>query len=261
VGAAGVDAVLEGVGSLRGVDVEQPVARSAETARSTPSRMAPNLRPDGTRIPAMGDARARRYVTRARSLVQGSSGRQRLGAGAAAVLLVTAPFGGLRATAPTDPDPITAKESFRVGPFDVVVDHVVTVSDLKPQIEPETEGNRLLAVVGTVRNPGVRPEYAVLLTRALSVRHGDVVAPAGGRSASQLVSLADGEAISEVNPGLTYKVAFVFEQRAGWKKQDVTVDVLGYTFQEEDPLTLDPNSWLRGDDVAQRGDFPVKVNP
>ena len=71
----------------------------------------------------------------------------------------------------------------------------------------------------------------------------------------------DGQSISTINPGLTYDVALVFEQGAGWTKQDVTVDVRGYTFLEEDPLTLDPKSWLLGDDVAQRGELPVKVNP
>jgi hypothetical protein len=208
----------------------------------------------------MGDSRARRYVVGARSFAARTNGRQRLGAGAAAVLLVTAPFGGLRAAPDAGPERIAPKQEFEVGPYDVVLDRVVTVSDLKPQIEPEKPGDRLVVVVGTVHNPTDRPEYGTLLTRALSLRGAGVVAPEVG-STAQLVSVEDGQSISTINPGLTYQVAFVFEQEAGWTPRDVTVDVLGYTYQEEDPLTLDPESWLRGDEVAQSGRFPVKVNP
>jgi hypothetical protein len=118
----------------------------------------------------MSEARGvRRYATGARSFADRISGKQRLGIGAAFALLVTAPFGGLQ-PAPA-PDRVVAKQELTVGPFRVVVDHVSTVSDLEPSLTPEKKGNRLIAVVGTARKPGTRPEYAVLLTRALSLAH------------------------------------------------------------------------------------------
>jgi hypothetical protein len=202
-----------------------------------------------------------REISRARALVRRTNGRQRLGAGVAALLLVTAPFGGLRAAAEPGPEKLVAGRTFEIGPYDVTLRKVVTVGDLAPAIEPTQPGGRLLVLSGKVTNPGDRPEYATLLTRAFAVTGGDVVTPERGPAVPRLVSVEDGQDISTINPGLTYDVAIVFEQSAGWTEQPVTVDVSGYEFQEEDPLTLDPQSWLATDDVVARGRFDVDVRP
>ena len=213
----------------------------------------------------MGDARDVRGIrgraASVRTLARGTTGRQRLGAGVVAALLLTAPFGGLKAAEQPGPTGIEAGKSFEIGPYEVSLDRVVTVSDLAPQITPEQEGNRLIAVIGTVRNPGVRPEYPLLLTRAIALRDAGVVEASGGRPDSQVVSMEDGEPLGEINPGLTYDVAFVFEQEQGWERRPVQVETLGYSYLEEDPLTLDDESWLLGDDVTAAGEFDVKVNP
>ena len=200
-----------------------------------------------------------REVSRTRALVRRTNGRQRLGVGVAALLLVTAPFGGLRAAAEPGPDRLVAGKAFQVGPYDVTVRKVVTVGDLAPAIKPEQPGGRLLVLSGTITNPGNRPEFTTLVTQAFSVKGGGVVEPAEGRAVPQLVSVEDGQDITTVNPGLTYDVAIVFEQQPGWTQQKVTVDVEGLEFQEEDPLTLDPQSWLETDEVAARGRFDVEV--
>ena len=202
---------------------------------------------------------SRRGLSRARALVRRTNGRQRLGAGVAAALLVTAPFGGLEAAEAPGPERLVAGKAFEVGPYDVTIRKVVTVADLAPSIEPEQEGGRLLVLTGTVTNPGDGPEFATLVTRAFTVRSGGVVEPGGGRSAAQLISVEDGQSISTINPGLTYDVAIVFEQEPGWTRQQVTVEVDGYEFLEEDPLTLDPQYWLDTDEVATRGRFDVEV--
>lgn len=202
-----------------------------------------------------------REVSRARALARRTSGRQRVGAGVAAALLVTAPFGGLKAAEAPEADRLVAGKSFEVGPYDVTIRNVVTVGDLAPSIEPEQAGGRLLALRATVTNPGDRPEFAVLVTRAFTVEGAGLVAPQGGESPAQLVSVEDGQSISVINPGLTYDVAIVFEQEQGWAEQPVTVAVDGYEFQEQDALTLDPQSWLDTDEVATRGRFDVDVRP
>jgi hypothetical protein len=202
---------------------------------------------------------SRRGLSRARALVRRTNGRQRLGAGVAAALLLTAPFGGLEAAETPGPARLAAGKAFAVGPYDVTIRKVVTVGDLAPAIEPEQEGGRLLVLSGTVTNPGDRPEFATLLTRAFTVTGGAVVVPEGGRSAARLISVEDGQGISTINPGLTYEVAIVFEQEPGWTAQQVTVEVDGYEYLEEDPLTLDPKSWLDTDKVAASGRFDVDV--
>ncbi|MET1000009.1 MAG: hypothetical protein ABWX73_14945 [Marmoricola sp.] len=202
---------------------------------------------------------SRRGISRARALVRRTNGRQRLGAGVAAALLVTAPFGGLEAAEAPGPAPLVPGKSFEVGPYDVTIRKAVTVADLAPSIKPEQEGGRLLVLVGTVTNPGDRPEFATLLTNAFTLKGGDVVVPDGGRSAGRLVSVEDGQGISTINPGLTYDVAIVFEQEPGWTEQPVTVEVDGYEYLEEDPLTLDPKSWLDTDEVVRSGRFDVET--
>lgn len=203
---------------------------------------------------------SRRGISRARALVSRTNGRQRRGAGVAAALLVAAPFGGLDEAATPGPAKLVSGKSFEVGPYDVTLRKVVTVADLAPSIKPEQEGGRLLVLVGKVTNPGHRPEFATLITRAFTVRDGDVVVPEG-RAAARLIAVEDGQSISTINPGLTYDVAIVFEQEPGWTERPVTVDVDGYQFLEEDPLTLDPQSWLDTDEVASRGRFDVEVRP
>jgi len=202
---------------------------------------------------------SRRGISRASALVGRTNGRQRLGAGVAAALLVTAPFGGLDAVEAPGPDRLVPGKVFRVGPYDVTIRKVVTVADLAPAIKPEQEGGRLLVLTGKVTNPGDRPEYTALVTRAFTVNGGDVVVPEGGSSPARLISVEDGQGISTINPGLTYDVAIVFEQEPGWSEQPVTVEVDGYQYFEEDPLTLDPQSWLDTDEVATRGRFDVDV--
>ena len=202
---------------------------------------------------------SRRGISRARALVRRTNGRQRVGAGVAAALLVTAPFGGLDAVQAPGPDKLVPGKAFKVGPYDVTIRKAVTVGDLAPSIEPEQEGGRLLALTGKVTNPGDRPEFGILVTRALTIKGGGVVVPGSGRAAARLISIEDGQDISVINPGLTYEVAIVFEQEPGWTEQPVTVEVDGYQYMEEDPLTLDPKSWLDTDEVATSGRFDVEV--
>ena len=141
---------------------------------------------------------------------------------------------------------------------------VVTVPDLAPAVSPEHPGDRLLVLDLLVRNPGTRPEYSTLLSDAVSVAHGGVVATSDrpGRGTDprpDLYLVADGTRPSVLNPGLTYEIAFVFEQQAGWAGHDVTLRVRGYEFMHEDPLTLDADYWLLQDDVVRRADLPVEV--
>ena len=206
----------------------------------------------------MAEARGTR-VRRVAGLARKTSGKQKVGAGAAVLLLLTAPFGGLRTAQPPALEKVTAGHVVTVGPFDVRVDKLVTVGDLKPSAEPEIDGDRLFALVATVRNPGQRPEPAATLTGALSFHGAGLVSPDNGGLRPSLLSYDDGESISVINPGLTYKVAYVFEQAKGWQAQPVRMDVQRLTFMEEDPLTLDAHYWLAMDETAARGTFDVDV--
>ena len=139
---------------------------------------------------------------------------------------------------------------------------VVTVGDLAPSIEPEQKGGRLLVLSGKVTNPG-RPAGVRrrCVTRAFGVTGGGVVTPEGGPPRRSWSRSRTARSISTINPGLTYDVAIVFEQsRAGPSSRSPSTST-GYEYQEEDPLTLDPQSWLDTDEVAARGRFDVDVRP
>jgi hypothetical protein len=152
---------------------------------------------------------------------------------------------------------VRAGKVFRVGPYEMTVRRIVTVADLAPDTLPEKAGDRLVAIVGTVRNPGTRPEYGVTLTGALRLRDAGVVSTVR----PMLLSYADAQSISTINPGLTYEVAIVYEQAAGWSERRVRLDVERLDFVHEDPLTLDADFWLATGKLARSGRFDVEVKP
>jgi hypothetical protein len=212
----------------------------------------------------MAESRATRVgrgVTGARGLVRRSSPKQRAGAGVAALLLVTAPFGGLSAAASPSPTKVRAGHTVDVGPYELTIRKIVTVKDLAPDVTPEKDQDRLIALVGTVRNPGTRPEYAVTLTQAVRLRGAGVVSSQDGGLRPELISYEDGQSISTFNPGLTYQVALVLEQDDDWVRQQVRVDVERLDFVHDDPLTLDADFWLETGKVAASGRFDVDVRP
>jgi hypothetical protein len=176
-------------------------------------------------------------------------------AGAAALLLVTAPFGGLRTASEPGAGVVREGKEIRVGPFDLTIRKIATASDLAPGASPETKGDRLLAIVGTLHNPGTRPEYAGTLTGALRLRDAGVVPTVK----PQLLSYDDAQPIPRINPGLTYHVVVVLEQSAGWQQQKVRLDVERLDFVHEDPLTLDADFWLETGKTARTGRFDVEV--
>lgn len=205
--------------------------------------------------------RVARGVAGARNLVGKASARQRAGAGAAVLLLLTAPFGGLSATAAASPAEVRAGHPVDVGPYELTIRKVVTVKDLAPDLRPEKDEDRLIALVGTVRNPGKRPEYAVTLTQSIRLRGAGVVSAKDGGLRPSLISYDDGQSISTFNPGLTYQVALVLEQDGGWVRQPVRLDVERLEFMHEDPLTLDADFWMQTGRTAARGRFDVEVRP
>ncbi len=194
---------------------------------------------------------------RVRSFVQARPRSQRLAAVVAVALLLTAPFGGLEQAKTPEPDAAPVGKAFQIGPFDVTVEKAFTLGSLTGD-EPEPDGKRFLVVRAVVSNPGTRPEYLSYLTEVLAVKHGGVVFEEGSRRA-QALFVKDASSIGEMNPGLTYELALVFPQRAGWTRQDITLEIGGTNFVHEDPLTLDGDFWLPTDKTVATMTLPVEV--
>ncbi|WP_404385633.1 hypothetical protein LL946_05630 [Knoellia locipacati] len=196
---------------------------------------------------------ARRGVLgRARGFVAGRPTSQKVGGGVAAALLASAPFGGLAGVPEPGPEPITAGTAMMVGPYEVVIDQVVELPDLAPAVEPEPS-ERVIVLDARVTLTGDRPEYAVTLTKNVSVSGGGVeVVEAPG-----LYFVEDSTRMSSFNPGLTYRLALTFTTSGPWQGDEVTVRTNLVEFREEDKQTLDPNAWVARDEIQGEGSLPL----
>ncbi len=196
---------------------------------------------------------ARRGVLgRARGYVAGRPTSQKVGGGVAAALLASAPFGGLAGVPEPGPEPITAGKVMMVGPYEVVIDRVVELPDLAPAVEPEPS-ERVIVLDARVTLTGDRPEYAVTLTKNVSVSGGGVELV----EAPGLYFVEDSTRMSSFNPGLTYRLALTFTTSGPWQGDEVTVRTNLVEFREEDRQTLDPNAWVARDEIQAEGSLPL----
>ena len=171
------------------------------------------------------------------------SAPQRLGAVAVVLILLSAPFGGWRSASEQDVVPLEIDQQIDIGPFYVTIERVRQVSDLPPVIEADGT-SRFLVITARVTNHTDRPEFADLVTNALSGKNTGALAFEGDDDVQLHVYGVDDAvevpASELINPDLTYTYAFVLRQRADVDLDDVTLAVYGYHFQEVDPQTLDP---------------------
>ena len=184
--------------------------------------------------------------------------------GAVVVLGSTAAFGGLEPAEQAAAATLEAGQPVAAAPYEVTIDKVLWVDDL-PGVYLTTEGNRWIAVMGTVLNTHTESLYGggrgVELAYAVSLRdvEGLVGAPDAGTGAvvsDARLSLADGSSLSPVQPGLTYETVFLFEQDGAVPPPtDVTVALHGHTWRAG---SLDRSfRWWEPHLVAE-SDFPVR---
>jgi hypothetical protein len=197
-----------------------------------------------------------------RDFVANRSGPQRLGAIAAVLVLLSAPFGGWKTASEEDVVPLELGQKIDIGPFYVTIESVKQVTELPPVIEADPT-SRFLVVRATVTNYTDRPEFADLVTDALSGDgtgaqpwEGDQVAQPRAFDVNDAVELPASEF---VNPGQTYTYAFVLRQHVDVDLDRLTLAVTGYHFQEVDPHTLDPERWVRDETPLAEGHVEIEV--
>lgn len=196
---------------------------------------------------------------RLRGFVAQRSTTQRLGAVAALLVVLSAPFGGWRSAPSEDVVPLEVGQRLDLGPFYLTIDGVKQVSSLEPVIESDG-AHKLLVIKTTVTNHSDRPESASLVTGALTGDHTGIVAWDSGEQLrvfgiDDAVELPAGEF---VNPDVTYHLAIVLQQEPDTNLDLLTLGVYGYRFQAEDPQTLDPDRWVL-DDLLAEGHVPIEV--
>lgn len=184
--------------------------------------------------------------------------------GAVLVLGSTAAFGGLEPAEETGAATLEAGQPVAAAPYEVTVDKVLWVDDL-PGVYLSTEGNRWIAVMGSVLNTHTESLYGggrgVELAYAVSLRDveglvGEPDAVTGAVVSDARLALADGSALSPVQPGLTYQTVFLFEQDGAVRPPtEVTVALHGHTWRAG---SLDRTmAWFEPQLVAE-ADLPVR---
>ena len=198
----------------------------------------------------------RGVLTRARTYVSGRPATHKAGAGVAAALLASAPFGGLSGVPEPPPETLRLDQPIMVGPYEVVIDQVVELPDLAPAVTP-TASQRVIVLDASVTLTGDRPEYAVTLTDNVKVSGGGVeVEPKPG-----LYFVDDATRMSSFNPGLTYRLALTYTTSGPWQGDSVTVTTNLVEFREEDRQTLDPTAWVGRDELQGQGSVPLVRRP
>lgn len=199
-------------------------------------------------------------------LVGALSPGQRLAAGAGAALVGLTPFGAWE-TADVALDPVVVGEAFEAGPFEVTVVRAVVAEDLG-YLQAE-EGNRLLALVADVTNTTDAPAYPATLVSALGtppdagiVRPESILDEPGTPASDKpvlasILAVEDATLIDIANPGVTYRLAFVWEQGPDAPRDAVTVEVREVLWIEESATGLDDDYWLALDEVVRRGEIPI----
>ena len=72
-----------------------------------------------------------------------------------------------------------------------------------------------------------------------------------------IVNIEDGTSMSILNPGVTHRVALIWEQSGTWSGTELPLEVVELEWVEEDPLGLDDGHWF-ANEVAFQGQIPVK---
>lgn len=197
-----------------------------------------------------------------RRFVANRSYPTRLGALGVALVLATAPFGGLRSAADEDAKPLELGQRIDIGPFYVTIESVKQLTELPPVIEADPT-SRFLVIKATLTNHTDRPESNHLVTLAFSGEH--TGAMAFDEDAQPQLHVYDVDDAGEVpagemvNPHLTHTYAFVLRQRPDTDLGALTLAVTGYHFVADDPETLDPDEWVADDHPLAEGHVEIVV--
>jgi hypothetical protein len=179
-----------------------------------------------------------------------------------------------------------------VGPFEVTIEKAATADELG-YLVPEP-GNQMLAVVADVTNTGEVPEYSSKIGEAIpapenvgiiptaplgETGEATEAAPGAGEApdgaspsaspspespdeaelpSASVVNIEDGTSISILNPGLTYRVALIWEQSGTFTGDEIPLRIMELEWIEESAGSLDNQYWLLLDEVAFAGQIPVE---
>ncbi|WP_460750202.1 hypothetical protein [Myceligenerans cantabricum] len=225
----------------------------------------------------------------------GTTGKVVAWAGAAVV--AATPFGAWAAVG-HEAAPLVPGERIEAGPFEIAIEKVVSAEQLG-DVVPQREGDKLLVVVAEVTNTfdlpaqyvtlhdivpaptgaGIVDPYGAWLEETTASESGparDAMSgegsdekplepvpddvPPGERPDPTIYHIADAGPLDVVNPGVTYRVALVWEQSGTASPEKVRVDLteVEWIGEGESFAHLMEEYWLPRDEVTHSGTFLVE---
>ncbi|GAB3165859.1 hypothetical protein GCM10027059_24020 [Myceligenerans halotolerans] len=187
--------------------------------------------------------------------------------GALAAVVAATPFGAWNAVA-NDAIPLAADTPVEVGPYEVVIEKVVSM-DALGDVQPRDPADKLLIVVAEFTNTSEVParghQFADIVPAPVgagvvddeSLPVPDDVEP-GDRPLPARYNIADTGEIDVINPGMTYRVALVWNQDGDIAAETARVDLAELMWIEEGFAGLDDEYWLPRDEVTHSGMFDVE---
>ena len=209
------------------------------------------------------------WLSGMRRTVAQRSRKEKVAGVAALALVASAPFGGLDPAGDEPTNGLRLNDKVTVGPYDVTFLRAYRVNQFAgtqvPEwsvspFKPSDESRQLLVLEVDVANGGKRPEYAHVLTKAVSIGGAAKVDSYGGPTARPgLIYRADRSNASILNPGMTHHLALVVEQPVRVQAQRATVAIRELMYVGKGGLAsnLDEDYWLHLDGTARRGTIPV----
>lgn len=212
-------------------------------------------------------------LTGLRGALAQRSRKEKIAGVAAVALVASAPFGGLDRAGEDQPKSLHRGEVVAIGPYDVTFRNAYRVKEFAgtqvetwqaPPVKPSDASRWFLVLEVDVTNDGQRPEYAHVLTKAVSVQGAAKTDSFRGPSAEpNLLYRADGSDVSTLSPGLTHRLALVVEQpsRTDSRRAAVAITNMMYVGKGGLASNLDEDYWLHLDGTARRGTIPVGRPP
>ncbi|KQY59230.1 hypothetical protein ASD11_06520 [Aeromicrobium sp. Root495] len=180
----------------------------------------------------------------------------------AAVILASGLFGGLERAETTEIEALKVGRAVDTGPFDLTVERGRHTTEIESSAFPSAPPARSVVVVATVRNRSDRSVSAATLRD--SVRLSGVAgllddgrrAKKGADVRPQVLLPADGSALSTVVPGVTYEVAFVWDQAVDSEPpSSVGVEIRSHTRRKS---TIDGQQGWFDPTAVRRGSVAVE---
>lgn len=186
-----------------------------------------------------------------------------LGVGAL-VLLVSGLFGGLRKA---DAEPVAALKVDRmltVEPLQLTVERARWTGDLGDPIGPARGGKRFLTVFAKIRSTSDQSLDSFVVQEALRIdglsgfaksQTSDDAVPSE-KATPRVVVASDAVDLGNLNPGLTYEVAFIWEQSLS-EPLPASLDLAAYQHGFRQSSLDDQENWFDSS-VASVGTVPLE---